>query len=105
MYFRFKKFKPPHRATLSVRRHAYIQQKFGPIQAQTDAEFRRQQTYGLRDPSTVPLTDNKPVAETIYLITALQGRADTFRRFVNNLHHILPADESDSVKMVVVLYK
>ncbi|PIO68905.1 chondroitin N-acetylgalactosaminyltransferase, partial [Teladorsagia circumcincta] len=36
----FKKFRPPHRTTLSVRRHAYVQQVFAPLQALSERNMR-----------------------------------------------------------------
>ncbi|KHJ82585.1 hypothetical protein OESDEN_17721, partial [Oesophagostomum dentatum] len=37
---KFKKFRPPHRTTLSVRRHAYVQQVFAPLQALSEGKMR-----------------------------------------------------------------
>ncbi|TKR93598.1 hypothetical protein L596_008020 [Steinernema carpocapsae] len=105
----FKKFRPPHRATLSVRRHAYVQQSFGPIETQTDEGYRRQRylrnvlakspdaTFVNIDESTFQAADH------INIVLPLSGRAETFRRFANNLMTVTSKNQ-ESVSLVVVLY-
>lgn len=79
------------RATLSVRRHAYVQQTFGPIMAATDNHVRfllRQRTEKIRKQATLKknvdyqwsrevLTPENP---HVHLILPLAGRADIFKR-------------------------
>lgn len=105
----FKKLRPAR--TLSVRRHAYVQQTFGPIEALSDSEYR--QLYLLPQSEAVYNTLNSgsnrvaagSVSTTpVYIVMALQGRAEIFRRFSHNLRQILPVYER-SVKIVIVLYR
>ncbi|VDD86367.1 unnamed protein product [Enterobius vermicularis] len=109
----FKKFRPPHRATLSVRRHAYVQQTFGPIMAATDNHVRfllRQRTEKIRKQATLKknvdyqwsrevLTPENP---HVHLILPLAGRADIFKRFSRNLKTLCPDNKSFS--LIVVLF-
>ncbi|KAI1704671.1 chondroitin n-acetylgalactosaminyltransferase domain-containing protein [Ditylenchus destructor] len=114
----FKRFRPPNRATISVRRHAYVQQTFGPLEAQSDEEFREQITQHSSQLQAQSLFESKnetsfdargnirtdPSQEKIHIIVALLGRAETFKRFAENLRKILPVHESN-VELVVVHYR
>uniref|UniRef100_A0A915DFX1 Hexosyltransferase n=1 Tax=Ditylenchus dipsaci TaxID=166011 RepID=A0A915DFX1_9BILA len=99
----FKKFRPPNRATLSVRRHAYVQQTFGPIQYISDEQLRSQLRNG-RNTDHTELINQANTKQVVYIVLALQGRADTFERFSNNLHTTLTAEDK-WVKVVVVNYR
>jgi hypothetical protein len=97
----FKKFRPPHRATLSVRRHAYVQQTFGPIETITDRKFRQKlsKRNHIAEDDGLSSTDS-----TIYLIVPLKGRPSTFQRFSDNLLSVIPPQEK-KVEIVLVFYK
>ncbi|VDN02638.1 unnamed protein product [Thelazia callipaeda] len=97
----FKRIRPPNRATLSVRRHAYIQQKFGPIQAISDHLLRdtlrqriaksirllKEKNSTLKDFDWKPI--NLPEEKFhVYLILPLAGRIDAFKKFVSNLRTV-----------------
>lgn len=71
--FRFKKFRPPHRTTISVRRHAYVQQTFAPIQSISEDDMR----HNLRAGSNYTTENNH-----IHMILPLKGRAEIFARYV-----------------------
>uniref|UniRef100_A0A914EHG8 Hexosyltransferase n=1 Tax=Acrobeloides nanus TaxID=290746 RepID=A0A914EHG8_9BILA len=97
----FKKFRPPHRATLSVRRHAYVQQTFGLIETITDRKFRQKlsKRNHIAEDDGLSSTDS-----TIYLIVPLKGRPSTFQRFSDNLLSVIPPQEK-KVEIVLVFYK
>jgi hypothetical protein len=104
----FKKFRLPHRATLSVRRHAYIQQTFGPPQAISEKQHRgiMYKRAAYENPNAMSVSTNKEsiLQERIYLIMPLKGRSQTFQRFANNLRHVLPADEN-RVELIIICYR
>lgn len=110
----FKKFRPPHRATLSVRRHAYVQQTFGPIEATSDPRVReslRQRinkvVNGLKSNMSEDVNWSRavlaPEDSHIYIILPLAGRADTFRRFANHLRNV--CRDRSLFSLVVVLFE
>ncbi|VDN89969.1 unnamed protein product [Brugia pahangi] len=96
----FKKIRPPHRATLSVRRHAYIQQTFGSLEIISDSFFR--DTLRQRIAKSIRLwketNESKdfnwkrmklpPENFHIHMIVPLAGRVDSFKRFANNLRTV-----------------
>uniref|UniRef100_A0A915ADX7 Hexosyltransferase n=1 Tax=Parascaris univalens TaxID=6257 RepID=A0A915ADX7_PARUN len=109
----FKKFRPPHRATLSVRRHAYVQQTFGSLEMTSDAALRetlRQRTdkvIRLRKVNSSEEVDWSKVAlppqqSHVFIILPLSGRADTFRRFTDHLRNI--CQDRNRFSLVVVLF-
>jgi hypothetical protein len=105
----FKKFRPPHRATLSVRRHAYIQQTFAAPEAITERQSRRimhkKAAYENANVSDLSGKDSEWILhEKIYLIMPLKGRSQTFTRFSNNLRHILPASETQ-IELIIIFYQ
>lgn len=76
-----------NRTPLTVRQHAYIQQRFGPIQARMLAgNFHRKE----------------PI---IYLVVALKSRANTFHRFLQNLDEISGNDNRHGIELVLVYYR
>lgn len=103
----FKKFRLPHRATLSVRRHAYIQQTFAPPQAISERQYReimhKRAVY--EDPNAVDSQSLREAIfqERIHLIMPLKGRSQTFQRFANNLRHVLPSDDSQ-IELIIIFY-
>ncbi|VDM11048.1 unnamed protein product [Wuchereria bancrofti] len=96
----FKKIRPPHRATLSVRRHAYIQQTFGSLEIMPDSFFR--DTLRQRIAKSIRLwketNESKdfnwkrielpPENFHVHMIVPLAGRVDSFKRFANNLRTV-----------------
>ncbi|KJH51102.1 chondroitin N-acetylgalactosaminyltransferase [Dictyocaulus viviparus] len=90
----FKKFRPPHRTTLSVRRHAYVQQVFAPLQAISDRKMRS----NLRRSSN--FTDEN---SHLHMILPLKGRAEVFSRFAGHLKNICA--RAGDISLVVVLYE
>lgn len=100
----FKKFRPPHRATLSVRRHAYIQQTFAKPEAISEIRAR---TF-LNNNSTVspnlPELQTSILLQPIYFVIPLKGRSSTFLRFTNNLKEILPKNDA-RYQLVVIVYR
>ncbi|KAK0425094.1 hypothetical protein QR680_009025 [Steinernema hermaphroditum] len=103
----FKKFRPPHRTTLSVRRHAYVQQTFGELQIQSDEDYRRQryQSSILAENPDVEF-DNLDTSMTkpsnhLFIVLPLSGRAETFKRFANNLMTVTSKNQ-DSISLVIV---
>lgn len=103
----FKKFRLPHRATLSVRRHAYIQQTFGPPQAISERQHRAimHKRAGYENPNASnSVVKDLVLQERIYLLMPLKGRAQTFQRFANNLRNIIPANENQ-IELIVICYK
>ncbi|KAI6207850.1 Hexosyltransferase [Aphelenchoides besseyi] len=104
----FKKFRPPHRATLSVRRHAYIQQTFAAPEAITERQHRRlmhrRAAYDNSNVSDTAFNDvEQMLKQKIHILIPLKGRSKTFSRFVNNLRQILPSDE-DAIELIVICY-
>lgn len=112
----FKKFRPPHRTTLSVRRHVYVQQTFGPIEAiyhenlvkrlKLRSNFWKKNvkeswSHSLTTSNKVPV---QPPNKDVYIIMTLKGRAEIFQRFITNLKNILPIYEK-SIKLIVVLFR
>uniref|UniRef100_A0A1I7XNH3 Hexosyltransferase n=1 Tax=Heterorhabditis bacteriophora TaxID=37862 RepID=A0A1I7XNH3_HETBA len=65
----FKKFRPPHRTTLSVRRHAYVQQTFAPLQALSEMKLRT--NFRLNNSTMVENSH-------IHMILPLRGRSEIF---------------------------
>jgi chondroitin sulfate synthase len=106
----FKKFRPPHRATLSVRRHAYVQQTFGEIEAITDEEHVRilksASTYytNMTDDEQQETALNSKDSKRVHLLMPLRGRSTTFKRFCENMLEVLPPSEKD-IELVLILYK
>lgn len=106
----FKKFRAPHRATLSVRRHAYVQQTFGPLQMLSDRKFRevskrrslayRNMTEAVRAAAVL-----RPDPHRVHIVLPLRGRAATFERFAKNLLDILPEDSDGNIELVIVYYR
>ncbi|MCP9264291.1 Chondroitin sulfate synthase sqv-5 [Dirofilaria immitis] len=96
----FKKIRPPHKATLSVRRHAYVQQTFGSLEIISDSFFR--DTLRQRIAKNIRLWKEgnkskgfdwqrmKLPSEKfhVHLILPLVGRVDSFKRFANNLRTV-----------------
>ena len=84
----FKKFQPPHRTTLSVRRHAYVQQTFGEIQSIAHKNFKKRlklrsnfwKKLAADDPNYL-LAIEKSMRPTVNIIMALKGRAEIFSAF------------------------
>lgn len=110
----FKKFRPPHRATLSVRRHAYVQQTFGPIEAISDSSLRetlRQRTNKVVRALKLNSSEDvdwshavlSPENSHIYIILPLAGRADTFKRFASHLRNV--CRDRSRFSLVVVFYE
>ncbi|CAJ0944265.1 unnamed protein product, partial [Mesorhabditis belari] len=93
----FKKFRPPHRTTLSVRRHAYVQQTFGPLQATDDSKIRA----NLRHFSNSSYDEE--VVPHIHMILPLRGRAEIFQRFAAHLRNV--CQRESGVTLVLVLYE
>ncbi|CAI4221702.1 unnamed protein product [Auanema sp. JU1783] len=89
----FKKFRPPHRTTLSVRRHAYVQQTFAPIQTKSESKIRA----NLRATSNYT-TENSH----IHLILPLKGRAEIFNRFATHLKNV--CGKAGDLSLVIVFY-
>ncbi|CAB3410902.1 unnamed protein product [Caenorhabditis bovis] len=91
----FKKFRPPHRTTLSVRRHAYVQQTFGKLKTISEASMRasvRANSSLIEDP-------------TLHMVLPLRGRASIFARFAQHLKSICSRGADDlSVSLTIVLY-
>jgi chondroitin sulfate synthase len=105
----FKKFRAPHRATLSVRRHAYVQQTFGPPEALADRKFREQmkrRSLLFRNLTEELKTEAVTVEDSqrVHVILPLRGRLSTFQRFANNFMEILPSEENN-VELIVVYYR
>jgi hypothetical protein len=104
----FKKFKLPHRATLSVRRHAYIQQTFGPPQAIGERQHRvimhKRAAYENPNTSADLVFKDSILQERIHLIMPLKGRSQNFQRFSNNLRNVVPADESQ-IELIIICYQ
>ncbi|ETN78808.1 chondroitin N-acetylgalactosaminyltransferase [Necator americanus] len=89
----FKKFRPPHRTTLSVRRHAYVQQVFAPLQALSERNMRS----NLRRGSNFTGENAH-----LHMILPLKGRAEIFARFAGHLKNICA--RAGDISLVVVLY-
>lgn len=105
----FKKFRPPHRATLSVRRHAYVQQSFGEIQAVEEEGFNRILKSGSGFYSNMTEEEREIAlsavdSKRVHILMPLKGRGETFKRFCQNMMDILPPSEKE-VELVLILYK
>ncbi|GMR53707.1 hypothetical protein PMAYCL1PPCAC_23902 [Pristionchus mayeri] len=87
----FKKFRPPHRTTLSVRRHAYVQQSFAPLKSISENSLRWK-LYG----------EGGHASDHIHLILPLKGRSQVFARFATHLHNTCMREKK--LTLVVVLY-
>ncbi|CAD5207139.1 unnamed protein product [Bursaphelenchus okinawaensis] len=98
----FKKFRPPHRATLSVRRHAYIQQVFGEPEAISEAGKRALLRSGEKN-NTDSAGKNGIFNQVLYFIIPLKGRAATFLRFIENLKQIIELNDHRH-QLVIILY-
>jgi hypothetical protein len=68
---------------LAVRRHAYIQQRFGQLKSR---HYTNDQS--------------KPI---IHIIVALKGRAETFERFAKNLVELNKDD--GKIELILVHYR
>lgn len=91
----FKKFRPPNRTTISVRRHAYVQQTFGKLRSLAEGVFRS----NMRANSTL-IED-----PTLHMIMPLRGRAAIFARFAQHLKSICARGGDDlAVSLTIVLY-
>nr|CDQ05631.1 BMA-SQV-5, isoform a [Brugia malayi] len=109
----FKKIRPPHRATLSVRRHAYIQQTFGSLEIISDSFFR--DTLRQRIAKSIRLwketNESKdfnwkrmklpPENFHVHMIVPLAGRVDSFKRFANNLRTVCLNKRTFSLILVI----
>lgn len=87
----FKKFRPPHRTTLSVRRHAYVQQSFAPLKRISEQAIRSK-LYG----------EKANASDHIHLILPLKGRSQVFARFATHLRSTCMREKR--LSLVVVLY-
>ncbi|CAD6190874.1 unnamed protein product [Caenorhabditis auriculariae] len=92
----FKKFRPPHRTTLSVRRHAYVQQTFGPLKTLPEAKMR----------ANLRLNSSLVEDTSIHMIMPLRGRAEIFARFATHLKNVCQRSngEDNNVSLLIVLY-
>uniref|UniRef100_A0A0N5CFS8 Hexosyltransferase n=1 Tax=Strongyloides papillosus TaxID=174720 RepID=A0A0N5CFS8_STREA len=92
----FKKFRLPHRATLSVRRHAYVQQQFGDIEGISEKKarifdikkagnFAKNKNERVGMDLNLPGTSYVYPPKTIHIVLPLSGRSSTLRRFAENL--------------------
>ncbi|CAI5438270.1 unnamed protein product [Caenorhabditis angaria] len=91
----FKKFRPPHRTTLSVRRHAYVQQTFGKLRTLPEITFR----------SNIRANSSLIEDPTIHMIMPLRGRAAIFSRFAEHLKSICARSGDDlHISLTIVLY-
>uniref|UniRef100_A0AC34GIV7 Hexosyltransferase n=1 Tax=Panagrolaimus sp. ES5 TaxID=591445 RepID=A0AC34GIV7_9BILA len=106
----FKKFRPPHRATLSVRRHAYVQQTFGEIEAISEEEHLKvlksasEYYSNMTDEEQHEAAINANDSKRVHLLMPLRGRSTTFKRFCENMLEVLPPSEKD-IELVLILYK
>lgn len=104
----FKKFRLPHRATLSVRRHAYIQQTFASPKAISEQQhrviLRKRAVYENPTAPNSGQTKETILREKIFLIMPLKGRSQTFQRFASNLRQVLPTDENQ-VELIIICYQ
>ncbi|MFH4976229.1 hypothetical protein AB6A40_002938 [Gnathostoma spinigerum] len=114
MILLFKKFRPPHRATISVRRHAYVLQKFGKIEAISDDLLRnqlRQRIDKIKRSHRNETMDVDgwlpavlaPENSRVNIILPLAGRADTFKRFAEHLRNV--CQDRSIFSLIVVLFK
>uniref|UniRef100_A0A914I412 Hexosyltransferase n=1 Tax=Globodera rostochiensis TaxID=31243 RepID=A0A914I412_GLORO len=91
----YRRFHAPQRSALAVRRHAYVQRRFGPIDARVNF--------------VLPLGDDSvsPAVRTpiIHFVVALKGRPDTFERFARNLLELSKANRRNgTLQLVLVMY-
>ncbi|VDK42528.1 unnamed protein product [Anisakis simplex] len=109
----FKKFRAPHRATLSVRRHAYVQQTFGSLEAVSDGHLRdslRKRINKIIQKKKLNSTEQldwskvslPPEQSHIFMILPLSGRADTFKRFTDHLRGVCAF--TNQFSLIVVLF-
>ncbi|KAF8368483.1 sqv-5 [Pristionchus pacificus] len=87
----FKKFRPPHRTTLSVRRHAYVQQSFAPLKM-ISSESIGSKLYDVAGNAS----------NHIHIILPLKGRSLVFARFATHLRNWCMRDKK--LSLIVVLY-
>ncbi|GMT28657.1 hypothetical protein PFISCL1PPCAC_19954 [Pristionchus fissidentatus] len=87
----FKKFRPPHRTTLSVRRHAYVQQTFAPLKSISES-WMRGTLHG----------ENAHISYRMHIILPLKGRSEIFSRFATHLRSVCIRGEK--LSLIVVLY-
>ncbi|CAK5064836.1 unnamed protein product [Meloidogyne enterolobii] len=79
------------RAPLTVRRHAYVQQRFGQLQSRSLIVKRKRK-----------IEEN----QLINILIALKGRAEVFDRFANNLIKIANGrGENSDIRLVLILYR
>uniref|UniRef100_A0AC35UD19 Hexosyltransferase n=1 Tax=Rhabditophanes sp. KR3021 TaxID=114890 RepID=A0AC35UD19_9BILA len=92
----FRKYRLPHRTRLSVRRHAYIQQTFGEIEAISEKkgriyDIKRAGTFVNNKNHLYTFDKNLPGSSYVYpakqiqIVLALSGRSSTLERFADNL--------------------
>lgn len=95
MILLFKKFRG-RKTTVTVRRHAYVQQGFALPQSISDEQWRARQTGH-------QLSDIRYTR--IHMILPLSGRAQTFIRFVDNFRTVCADQKEQPVSLVVVLFR
>ncbi|KAL3121138.1 hypothetical protein niasHT_005398 [Heterodera trifolii] len=97
----YRRFRAPRRAaTLTVRRHAYVQRRFGHTVARVASIL----PIGGSDASTAGAMLRSPTP--IHFVVALKGRPDTFERFAQNLVELYSVfgRQSGTLQLVLVLY-
>lgn len=78
------------RAPITVRRHAYVQQRFGQLQSRSLLIKRKRKIEEY---------------QIINILIALKGRAEVFDRFANNLIKIANGrGENSDIRLVLILY-
>ncbi|KAL7078846.1 hypothetical protein ACQ4LE_002769 [Meloidogyne hapla] len=91
---RYRRLRGPlhSRAPLTVRRHAYVQQRFGQLQSRWLTSRTKKKKY-----------EKIEEKQIINIIIALKGRAEVFDRFANNLIK-LANGRGQNIRLVLVLY-
>ncbi|CAI9717327.1 chondroitin sulfate synthase 1-like [Octopus vulgaris] len=102
------------RMTVPVRRHAYLQQNFGPMEILEDYFPSNKEEYISYDsvhPFAHLFTDYKSpertnvdkTKETIHIVLSLSGRYETFKRFMKNYEQIVLIPK-EKVHLNIVLF-